>query len=116
MRSIVRGYCPMGCGQSLILEGARVRCEDFACSNPEAVQRILDNPETEHIVRISLGDVSVKHPLRERVEDDLFECPIFHTVTREAYAYDPGTYRVYADSLNELHFNRIPDREDPPHV
>lgn len=117
MTKIVRGYCPMGCGESLVLEAARIRCDDFACRNRDAVHEILANPETQHIVRLDESDFSVKHPLRERIEDELFECPVFSKIALMDHPpQEPGTYRVYVDSLNELHFHRITDREDPPHV
>jgi len=117
MTKIVRGYCPMGCGESLILEGARIKCNDFACSNPEAVHLILDNRETEHIVVIGAHDFTIKHPLRERIEDNLFECPINQALLAlPGPPEEPGTYRVYTIGADQLQFERIPDREEPPHA
>lgn len=116
MTTIVRGYCPMGCGESLVLEAARIRCDDFACRNRDAVHEILSNSETEHIVVLAEDDFTIKHPLRERIEDELFECPVHQALhALNGPPEEPGTYRVYTDSLNELHFHRIPDREEPPH-
>lgn len=121
MTTIVRGYCPMGCGETLVLEAARIKCIDFACPNPEAVHRILDNRETEHVVRLDYDDFSVKHPLRERIEDELFECPIFKRIAETGNSLDDlllptGTYRVYIDSADQLQFERIPDREESQHA
>lgn len=109
---IVRGYCPMGCGETLILDGARIKCSDFACSNPEAVHLILDNSETEHVVRIDEDDFSVKHPLRERIEDDLFECTVFRKIALMDHPYqEPGIYRVSVVGQDQLHFERMEDRD-----
>ncbi|WP_175272188.1 DUF6085 family protein [Prescottella equi] len=43
----LKGYCPMGCGQTLIAfahEGGRIECSNVDCPSPHAVDRILDDP------------------------------------------------------------------------
>lgn len=79
MIAIVRGYCPAcGLGSLVLGDDNRIVCVTADCSRRDAVDKILDEGETEHIVRFEERAFSVKHPLRERVEDDLFTCTL-HT-------------------------------------
>jgi hypothetical protein len=84
MRQRITGYCPMGCGETLIRDrllnvvpGApigAIRCNAPDCPRPTAVAEILADPETEHVVVLDHGGFSVKHPLRERLDDELLGC------------------------------------------
>lgn len=71
----VQGYCPMGCGQTLFLgEGGHITCSYGMCPNPSAVDEILADRETEHVVRLNRTNFDVQHPLRERLDGELFDC------------------------------------------
>lgn len=76
----IQGFCPMGCGRTLKAEEyraeGRVICMGQSCPDPLAAQRILDEPETEHIVRFQGSGFTVRHPLRERLGDALMECDL----------------------------------------
>lgn len=87
----------MGCGETLELDGARIHCQDFACPNPEAAHLILDNPHIEnHEVLVSEFDFTIKHPLSERIEDELFECPLHsHLTSLGGAPVALGHYHVY---------------------
>lgn len=93
----IQGHCPMGCGVTLFVgEGGHVTCSRKECPNPAAVDEILAQPETEHIVLIEEGLTStLQHPLRERVGGDLFGCALAkhlsHSLVRPS---KPGRYRV----------------------
>jgi hypothetical protein len=92
----VRGYCPMGCGQTLFLgEGGHVTCSRLNCPNPVAVDDILGWPEHEHIVTFTAGDFTILHPLRERLNHDLVNC-LLHARCRhlDGPPVAPGTYRA----------------------
>ena len=92
----VAGYCPMGCGSTLfVAAGGYVTCSYPPCPRPDAVADLLADRETGHVVRIGPDEFTVRHPLRERLGDELMRCRL-HT---EIAASDgppvvPGRYRV----------------------
>lgn len=93
---MIVGNCPMGCGRTLFLgEGGHVTCSWVECPNPGAVDTILSTTETEHIVVVTDTGFNVKHPLRERVDDDLFHCTLWSDLAGlSGPPAKPGTYRV----------------------
>lgn len=93
--SVVEGYCPMGCGQTLRVYQGRVRCSGTNCPDRLAVTTILSNPETEHVVQVLEDRFTIQHPLRERVEGDLFVCKV-HLLMQgmDGPPDEPGMYRV----------------------
>lgn len=71
----VAGVCPMGCGETLFLANAgHVTCSYLPCPNPCAADEILHDRETEHIVVLTDESFSIQHPLRERLNGELFDC------------------------------------------
>lgn len=96
--SDVAGYCPMGCGQTLVLgEGGHVTCSWARCPRPAAVDELLSDRETEHIVRLDAYTFAVEHPLRERLDGELFDCALHAAIaTAEEPPEAPGRYRVRA--------------------
>lgn len=90
----VQGHCPMGCGQTLHVLGGEVTCASAECPNAYAVKTILGDPETEHVAVFTETGVTVQHPLRERVEGDLFACDILGRCTHlgEPPEERPGRY------------------------
>jgi Family of unknown function (DUF6085) len=98
-RRRVYGYCPMGCGESLFLATSGfVECVKLDCPNPVAVSQVLQERETEHLVTFDEDGWQAKHPLRERIRDELLSCPIGDAVAIMLKG-DPGlevlgTYRV----------------------
>lgn len=93
----VRGYCPMGCGATLICgrpDGA-VLCSSTGCPRPSAAGELLDDRETEHIVELHEDDFTIRHPLRERLDDELMTCDI-HAQLRatDGPPRPPGRYRL----------------------
>jgi hypothetical protein len=91
------GFCPMGCGETLAVtyvgEGRpEITCRHVLCPCPDAVARILADPETEHIVDLQPDGYSVKHPLAERLNDYLLHCELPDHVPYVDAA--SGRYRV----------------------
>jgi hypothetical protein len=94
---IVAGYCPMGCGPVLALgEGGSVVCASPGCPRPSAVTEMLADPETEHVVMVDSGGLTVKHPLRERLGDQLLTCRALEYLHNPGLLPlpPPGRYRV----------------------
>lgn len=95
----VEGYCPMGCGQTLaVSRGGHIYCANPDCPEQDAVGDILGKAETEHIVHVLRDGVTIKHPLRERLRDELENCTLLYALT---VTYPPivagGIWRVWQD-------------------
>lgn len=93
---VVAGYCPMGCGASLAVRvDGQVYCWEEDCPRPSAIHEILCVPETEHLVLLAPLDFTVQHPLRERLDGELFHCSMHaHIKAMDGPPHPPGTYRV----------------------
>ena len=99
------GHCPMGCGQTLRAvptrgdSGGRILCSGVSCPEPWAAEKILGDPETEHIVEVEPESWCVQHPLRERLNGGLFVCRLHGVLS--ACGGPPvavGVYRAIADA------------------
>lgn len=97
MSAKVEGFCPMGCGATLFLgSGGYVTCSWVKCPNPGAASDILAVRETEHIVEFRDSTFDVLHPLRERLNGELFDCPVHKHITGlSGPPVLPGRYRAY---------------------
>ncbi|MEV1295803.1 DUF6085 family protein [Pseudonocardia sp. NPDC049635] len=95
----VTGYCPMGCGRTLFLAaGGRVTCRHVDCPAPCAVDDLLDDRETEHVVEFADTVFTVRHPLRERLGDQLMACELHQYIADlPGPPVVPGRYRARAD-------------------
>jgi hypothetical protein len=96
-RAVV-GCCPMGCGQTLFLaSGGYITCSYIHCPRPDAVADLLGEKEHEHVVEFSDDGFDVRHPLRERLDDGLFSCPLNeHVAALPGPPVRPGRYRARA--------------------
>lgn len=97
-REIVKGYCPMGCGETLFLgDGGHVTCSLLGCPRPSAVDEILCEREGEHVVEILPRTFNVLHPLRERIDGALLDCELGAWLkSQHGPPVKPGRYRVTA--------------------
>ena len=99
--------CPMGCGTTLeVNDLGTLRCFAQDCPRPDAAELILSTTETEHLVLIGspLFSYTIQHPLKERLEGQLFECPYAPDVSDNVHKRmeRPGIYRVERDDLQKL--------------
>jgi hypothetical protein len=94
----VKGYCPMGCGETLTLgAGGYITCSSLECERPDAVTEILEDRETQHIITLGAIEFTIKHPLRERLDDALLKCRLHAELSSaDGPPHKPGTYRVNA--------------------
>lgn len=73
----VYGWCPMGCGETLFLAAQGVvECVKVDCPDSLAVTALLADREMEHVVTFQGDGWQAKHPIRERIADELLSCPI----------------------------------------
>jgi hypothetical protein len=86
----------MGCGETLFVgSGGYITCSLDRCPNPTAVADLLEHRETEHIVVLNDESFDVQHPLRERLNGDLFRCQIHQRIAAlDGPPRRPGRYRV----------------------
>jgi hypothetical protein len=94
----VAGCCPMGCGETLFLgHGGHVTCSWHRCPDPMAVDGILDDRETEHVVTFTEEHFTVRHPLRERL-GDMASCSLHRWIAAlPGPPVMPGVYRARRD-------------------
>ena len=92
----VAGYCPMGCGRTLFLaDGGLVVCSFISCPRRDAVAELLADRETEHIVLFEEAAFSIRHPLRERHEDEFMTCALHeYCEALDGPPVQPGRYRA----------------------
>jgi hypothetical protein len=87
----------MGCGKTLFLgAGGYVTCSWIECPRPDAAADILLERETEHLVTWDHDNrYTIKHPLRERLDDALMDCPLVAEL-RDFWGppVKPGLYRA----------------------
>lgn len=90
------GYCPMGCGETLFAgAGGHITCSYITCPRPTAVDELLADNETAHIVEFKDHTFTVRHPLRERLDDALMSCTLFdHIRDLSGPPVTPGRYRA----------------------
>lgn len=91
------GFCPMGCGQTLEFreEDGAINCAAHGCPDAEAVDKILREEETEHVVTFYGDSFSMQHPLRERIDGELHDCPLHRDLIALAEPpFNPGRYRA----------------------
>lgn len=104
----VKGHCPV-CGASeLFLCHGKVVCANTSCSRPTAAHELLQDDETGHIMSVGPREFTLRHPIRERLDDALMNCQLHQHMTEFIVSYlDEGsmaagqTYRVYGSGDGE---------------
>lgn len=95
MSNKVAGFCPFGCGAKLVLRVGRVVCDGQSCPRPLAVHEIISDPETAHLVEVGTETFGLQHPLRERVDRNLFNCDLYERLRAlDGPPVVPGMYRT----------------------
>lgn len=90
----------MGCGETLFVgEGGRITCSWKECPDPAAVDKILADEETNHIIELREDGYTIQHPLKERIDDGLFACNLQSAFSKAVVLHgevplDLGRYRV----------------------
>jgi hypothetical protein len=116
----IAGNCPMGCGETLFLgAGGFVTCSYLTCPRPDAASRILADAESEHIVEFGRREFTVRHPLKERLDDALMRCDLHEHITRLAGPpVKPGRYRARPNlgqrAQGAWTWEPLPASADPP--
>lgn len=70
-------------------------CLRVDCKRPRAAGELLADPETEHIVVFDEHGFTIQHPLRERLDAELFTCGLHeHLRAHDGPPGAPGRYRA----------------------
>lgn len=96
----IEGHCPM-CAASLVrdLSGVILCSEANECPDPLAASEVLRDTELEHIVEIDrIGGYRVKHPIRERIADEILNCAIHEQLG--VVRVEAGRYRAVPRSTD----------------
>ncbi len=109
----VRGHCPMGCGETLfVAAGGWLTCSWHKCPYPTAVADLLEHRETEHVVQLGETSFDVQHPLRERLNGDLFRCDVHARIAALGPPRRPGLYRVSLLPCGDWGWSELPDTQE----
>lgn len=117
----VKGHCP-ACGWSglFVDDSGFITCPQYDCPNPSAAADILDDRETQHLVTFTEQGWTIRHPLRERLDDQLTACAL-NDACRALSGPPPqlGTYRVEPHPINPgawtwARVGTAPDRPQTP--
>ena len=110
MSEDVKGYCPMGCGETLtVMAGGYITCRRLDCPRPDALTEILADRETEHLVTFSNTAFTVRHPIRERLDDQLMACQLHEYIAGlPGPPVQPGLYRAVQDGLHLWAWSEVP--------
>jgi hypothetical protein len=94
--NVIPGYCPMGCGETLFrASGGYITCSWIGCPRPDAASDILHDQETDHTVEFREDSFTLRHPLRERLDDELTACGLHaYIASQDGPPPQLGTYRV----------------------
>lgn len=102
--------CPV-CGCELRVYGTgQLVCTLLECPRPTAAAELLSEGETEHILVLEPGSYSLKHPIRERLDDALLTCWVGQHVGEFGFLMGNGDmgdwrigtrYRVWMDGEGE---------------
>jgi hypothetical protein len=98
----VAGFCP-ACGHkslrlSVVGGAGYITCSRLECPEPNLVTDLLDNRETEHIVTITEEGWTIRHPIRELIDDRFMHCDLHeYMVSIAGPPIVPGRYRVSRD-------------------
>ena len=86
----------MGCGETLFLSvDGHVMCALASCPRLDAVSVLLEDRETDHIVWLAGDSYTIRHPLQERLDDQLLSCGLdSYLMSLDGPPTSPGRYRV----------------------
>lgn len=92
----------MGCGRTLFLDDEGfIACLSAGCPRPDAAAAILADCEIAHVVVLDEDAFTIRHPLRERLDDALMECVLHEYIASLAGPPEsPGRYRVLPDGIS----------------
>lgn len=77
IRDVRNAYCPMGCGEHVhLMPSGLLCCLAPHCPRPGAAGEILADRESEHVVNFTALGWTLRHPLKERLDDALMLCEL----------------------------------------
>lgn len=118
---LIDGFCPMCGSQTLYAEEMRVVnriiCIGDDCPDPQATHRILSDSSTDHLVTFTGSGFTIRHPLRERIDDALMDCELhLHLMSMPGPPEGrPGVFQISGEggnwALQRLPVNQESERQ-----
>lgn len=107
----LHGHCP-ACGRTSLMTGAggHIVCGHLECPDPTALDRLLDDGETEHVLTVHRNNsFTLRHPLKERLDGVLESCKVHETAAHYSTRLpECGRYRAHlSGEYGRLSFTRI---------
>ncbi len=104
----IKGHCP-ACGWASLFvgEGGYITCSRLECPQPDAVSTLLEDRETEHVVRLSADSWTVRHPLRERIGDALMACSLNEYLHNIDQPEELGTFRARCEAHDAWSWEKL---------
>jgi hypothetical protein len=99
---IRNAVCP-ACGRSTLYLNGRgiIECIYGGCPRRTAVMDLLSDPQVDHVVEFTSDGWTLKHPLLERADDDLFRCEAGRHLTAQlSPEMPPGRYLMAPEADN----------------
>lgn len=96
----VNGRCPMGCGETLVLNDlAKVVCVNPDCPDAEMLDKVISHEALDkHVVILDDEGFSIQHPLSERLTD-MTECDVHKAMQEQDGPPAPdGRYYIAVES------------------
>jgi hypothetical protein len=108
----IKGFCP-ACGEGSLVPGGTgtnrdLHCTSKHCPRPSAAHEILADSEIHHLVDIGHTAFSLRHPLWERLDNRLLDCPVYRSLSLGTRPpLEPGKYRVWQHGSESLKFEPL---------
>lgn len=96
--------CPWGCGNTIHLMSGHLICVNERCPERLGLQKILEQNRPYHLVELEATTFSIQHPLSERLNGELFRCPVHAQISGAPRPPKPGTFKVSPDPLHDGYF------------
>lgn len=116
---LLEGFCPVCGNQTLYAEEMRmvnrIICMGDDCPDPHCAQRVLQDAQTDHLVDFSGAGFTIRHPLRERIDDALMDCELHLALMGMPGPPEgrPGKFRVFMkDGRWEMERQETAERAD----
>ena len=95
-RPKVQGHCSE-CGRDSLelTPDGKIICSDERCPDQYGLQKVINIADIEHVVHLDPWAFKIQHPISERKNGNLFDCPLDKYMNEQTMApQTPGNYRV----------------------
>jgi hypothetical protein len=84
--------------------GGHITCSHLECPRPTAVDELLQDKDVDHIVHFEGNGFTVRHPILERLDDQLLDCKLHLWIADTWPDVPPGRYRAVPGIFDPWNF------------